>query len=408
MNIAIQRRDNLIRNRIFLNPFFWFALVWSFVLIIHTFHFSKAYPETSDKMRIFLFAIIGLSIVCAIFFQKLILKKLKRVNIAPKPYWALIIVPYLILAFECIYSKSVPLLSALTHQTTYLDFGVPIISGFMYSFCIFVSILCSIQFVYVDRHKWINFLALLLSYGRFVIVYSRGGLVLCVFITAIIFFSKKRLKLKHYLLMVILIILFSLGFNILGNIRMGYGPFDSSYLMEVAQFDKKYAGLSNFSWILTYVDTPLGNLLYNERYIHLVKDSNGLISQLIPSVISEIIFPKYDPDLYLAIPNLTVSSMFAGGFKYFGYMGMFIIFIETAAIIFIACALCKGNSFALFGSAALCSVLYATSFFDNMFYVSGNSFALIYLIILSLVLGRHKYDKLKYEIKNVFLIAGNV
>ena len=401
MQVAIKKRDNLIRNRIFLNPFFWFVIIWSFVLILHTFNFSRAYPKTSDKMYVFLYGVIALSLVLAILFQKLILKNLQRVNISPKPYWGLIIVPYVILVFECILSKNVPLIGALQHKTTYMDFGVPILSGFMYSFAIFVSVICSIQFVYVDRNKWLNFLALILSYGRFVIVYSRGGLVLCLFITAIIFFSKKRLTYKHFIWMIIIIILFALGFNILGNIRMGFSPFDSSYLMEVSQFDKKYSGLSNFSWFLVYLDTPLGNLLYNEKYIDLVKDTNGLMSQLFPSVISEIIFPDYDPNLTLAIPNLTVSSMFAGGFKYYGYMGMFIIFIETASIIFICCLFARGNSFALLGCAAVSSVLYATSFFDNMFYVSGNSFALIYLVLASWFIGRHKYDRLKYEIKSI-------
>ena len=162
---------------------------------------------------------------------------------------------------------------------------------------------------------------------------------------------------------------------------MGYAWNDSSYLLNIAEFNKKYYALKDFSWGIVYLDTPLGNLLYNERYIQPLNDYNGLISQLFPSVISERLFPNYDSELTLAIPNLTVSSMFAGGYKYYGYVGMAVIFIEMILIILISALLCKKENFALLACSTFVSILCAMSFFDNMFYSSGNSFALIYLII---------------------------
>ena len=66
---------------------------------------------------------------------------------------------------------------------------------------------------------------------------------------------------------------------------------------------------------------------------------------------------------------------------YDGYAGMIVIYVEMVLIVLISSLLCKKENFALLGAASFLSLLCAMSFFDNMFYSSGNSFALIYLII---------------------------
>lgn len=325
--------------------------------------------------------ILVISLVLAILYHIFFLKKLKHINIGSKPIWIPIIFAYFIFIVEVIFSRQVPIISVFLKQTTYKDFGVPLLSGFMYSFCIFLSLICSLKLVYGEGNKKANFIALLLAYGRFVLVYSRGGLILCVLITLLIFLSSKKLSFWWIPALLVLAIVGLWLFNIIGNIRMGYAWNDSSYLLRISQFRKSYYWLKDFSWGIVYLDTPLGNLLYNERYVQPLNDYQGLVSQLFPSVIAERLWPNYDSTLTLAIPNLTVSSMFAGGYKYYGYIGMAVIYIEMVLIVWISSLLCKKHDFALVGAASFLSLLCAMSFFDNMFYSSGNSFALIYLII---------------------------
>ena len=381
MKITLIKKENEIKTRFILNPFLWFTIVWLFVLVLHTFDFTRAYPSTSGKMYGFLIAILLISLGLAVIYHIFFLKKLKHINITSKPIWIPIIFAYFIFIVEAIFSRQVPIISVFLKQTTYKDFGVPLLSGFMYSFCIFLSLICSLKLVYGEGNKWKNFIALLLAYGRFVLVYSRGGLILCVLITLLVFLSKRKLSFWWIPALLVLAVVGLWLFNIIGNIRMGYAWNDSSYLLRISQFRKSYYWLKDFSWGIVYLDTPLGNLLYNERYVQPLNDYNGLISQLFPSVISERLFPNYDSTLTLAIPNLTVSSMFAGGYKYYGYVGMVVIYIEMVLIVLVSSLLCKKESFALLGSSAFLSLLCAMSFFDNMFYSSGNSFALIYLII---------------------------
>ena len=381
MKIKLIKKDNEIKTRFILNPFLWFTLVWGFVFILHTFNFTKAYPATSSNMYGFLAFILIASLILSIVYHFVFLKKITHINVTSNPIWIPVIIAYFILIVEVIYSRQLPLLSVFLKSTTYKDFGIPLVSGFMYSFCIFLALICSIKLVYGEGNKWKNFIALLLAYGRFVFVFSRGGLVICVLITFLVFLSKRKFSFWWIPILIVLGLLFLWFFNILGNIRMGSPWNDSSYLLKISQFNKKYYALKDFSWGIVYLDTPLGNLLFNEKYIPPLNDYNGLISQLFPSVISERLFPNYDSGLTLAIPNLTVSSMFAGGYKYYGYTGMVVIYIEMVLIVFISSLLCKKENFALMGCATFVTILCAMSFFDNMFYSSGNSFALLYLII---------------------------
>lgn len=377
--------SNSIKTRFLLNPFIWFSVVWAFVLILHCFNFTTAYPQTSPNMVVFLLTIITISIFLAFAFNSLFLKKLKTISISSKPIWLLIILAYVVLIGECLYSRSVPLLSIFSKETTYKDFGIPIVSGFMYSFSIFLSLICSLKLIYGQGNKKANFIALLLSYGRFVIVFSRGGLILCLLLTIIIYLTKHRFTWKTVLGLLFLGIVGLYLFNVLGNIRMGYSANDSSYLLRISQFNPDYNFLSNFSWGIVYLDSPLGNLLYNEVNVAPLYSFEGLFSQMLTSVVSERLFPSFSSDLYLVIPNLTVSTMFAGGYKYFGYFGMVMIYVNMVAIIFLSCFLCKKHNFALVGCASMLTILCAMSFFDNMFYSSGNSFALIYLILFVLL-----------------------
>lgn len=381
MKITLIEKPNKIKTRFILNPFLWFTIVWAFVLLLHTFNFINVYPETSSNMYAFLGIVLVTSLVLSILFHKFFLAKIKHVNVKSGPIWWPIIFAYVVLVAEVIYSGQLPLASVFLKLTTYKDFGIPLLSGFMYSFCIFLTLICSVKLVYGEGNKIKNLIALLLAYGRFVFVYSRGGLVICLLITFVIFLSSRKISLWWIPLLILLGILFLWLFNIIGNIRMGFAWNDSSYILKVSHFNKKFYSLKDFSWGLVYMDTPLGNLLYNEKYVPPLNDYTGLISQLFPSVISERLFPNYDSGLTLAIPNLTVSSMFAGGYKYYGYTGMAVIYIEMILIILISCLFCKKENFALLCCSAFLSILCALSFFDNMFYSAGNSFALLYLII---------------------------
>ena len=373
-----------IKSKFLLNPFLWFSLVWVFVLILHSFNFSRVYPKTSESMYGFIITIVVISIILAVLFHLFFLKKLKNISINEKPLWIPIIIAYVILIFETIYSKQLPLISALTHSITYKDFGVPIVSGFMYSFSIFLSLMCSVKLIYGKKYKWLNFLALLLSYGRFVLVYSRGGLVMCVLATIIIFFSRQKFSWWTIPALLVLAVIGLYLFNILGNIRMGFAWNDSSYLLKISEFDKKYYALKDFSWGIVYIDSPFGNLLYNEAQVKPLDDSTGLFAMMLTSVITERLYPAYDHAVKLAIPNLTTATMFSASYKYMGYTGMIAVYIEMVAIVFISCLLCKKSQYALIACSSMLTILCSLSFFDNMFYTSGNSFALIYLVLFTI------------------------
>ena len=400
MNIKLVRKDNVIKTRFILNPFLWFSLVWIFVLFIHTFNFSKAYPSTSSSMYAFFGFIIPCSIILAIFYHFKFLKKMKHIHISSRPLFSVVIFCYVALALECVYSRSIPLISIFRHDINYLSFGIPLLTGLFSSFTMFISVICSIKLVYCKENRFKNFILLLLTYGRYVIVFSRGPLIFCVLITLIIFFSKRKFSFWWIPILIILGIAFLFVFNITGNIRMGFAWNDSSYLLEISKFDKKYYGLQNFSWGLVYLDTPLGNILYNEAHYVYPNDINGLISQLLPNIVSEVIYPDYDRALRLVIPNLNVSSIFAGGYKFYGYSGMMATYIELVLVILICSWLCKKDNASLVGCSSFLVLICAMSFFDNILILAGYTFVLLYLIVYALAYARKK----KYFNFNVLVL----
>jgi hypothetical protein len=129
------------------------------------------------------------------------------------------------------------------------------------------------------------------------------------------------------------------------------------------------------------VATPLGNLSYNYQNVPSLNSVSGLLSQLIPDFIAKRLWAGYSSSLTLVQPGLTVSSMFAGGYKYYGLLGMSLSYLELVLLVFAVPAITKKNTKYFLASLASLSVIAALTFFDNMVTYSGYSFFLIFFVL---------------------------
>ena len=373
-----------VRNKFILNPFFWFTLIWIVVLSVHGLSISRTYPQASLPMIVFFVIVLLLSVVLGVVYHLVFLKKL---NYSPvlnsRPSYAFIIFSFVVLLAEILYSKQVPLLGALRGQSNaYREFGIGGITFLNTTFVFFISIISSVKLIYGDKkNRWGNLLVFALCLLRFVAIYSRGSLAFCLIILVLVFASKHKIGFFTILLLVVLAIVAMRVFNALGNIRMGSPWNDSSIILKLARVNSQYYPAKDYIWTLIYIDSPIGNLLYNEANVPVDYNFAGLVSQLIPDFLSKRIFPNYDSSLYLAIPGLTVSSMFAGSYKYFGYLGMSLAYIEFVAFIFITSLIVRKNNKYLIGASTALSFIAIMSFFDNMVVYSGYSFYLLYIVI---------------------------
>ncbi len=379
--------ENTIKFKEALNPFFWFALTWIVVLLIHCLNLTTIYPALNIEMFLFLSLTIILSIILGIIFNKKFLNKLTFINLKKSnPSRILILIGYLLTFLEILYSKQIPLLNIRSSMSSYKDFGIPTLSFAITSFFVYLNTITSAKWVYGNKEERIqNLLILLMINFRFLLVYSRGGILTCVLISFVIWLSKRKFTLKLVLLFLALAIIGLYAFNVLGNIRMNSKWNDSSQIIQIAHLRTEYYFLKDFSWGLVYIDTPLGNLLYNQQNIPVEYSFQGLLSQLIPDYISKRIWPQYDSSLYLPIENLTVSSMYAGCFKYGGFVGMFLSYLELAMFIFVFAYLCKKNSKHFLACCGGLTIIAAMTFFDNTISFSGSSFYMVYLVISAII-----------------------
>ena len=130
-------------KHIFLNPFYWFAFVWSSVLVLYQFQWTTLYSKLDASLFLFFIITILISIVLGFFFGKM-LKKLKINYHRPLKRTKRIITWIIVIGFllEFLYERQIPLIAELTNSSyTYMDFkGIPTFHVFLVTFTEFAAV----------------------------------------------------------------------------------------------------------------------------------------------------------------------------------------------------------------------------------------------------------------------------
>lgn len=383
-----------IRSRFILNPFFWFDFVWALILLIHSLGITTLYPALPTSFLVFFVTILILGVVFGKIYDTRYLKVHCDVLIKnDKPSWILTLVCFISFILEVAYSRMIPLIEVFHGNTSsYANFGIPHFTFAAVSLTLALDAITSVKFFFGQQHKASNLLILLFCYSIFILSYSRGILIFSLLISLVVLVSKIRFSFKVLIALIILAVIGSLIFNILGNIRQHAAWNDSSFIMTLAGFDPRYNFLKSFSWVITYVDTPLGNLCY--LYYHVTPEGSltGLASQLIPDFLAKRILPSYNATIPLSSDGLTASSMFAGLYKYFGLPGMFLGYAEMVLVFFVSAHITRNNTQYFLATSAGLSMIAAMSFFANMVTYSGYSFFLFFIFFGRLISGKDKTD----------------
>ena len=392
-NESISRKQ--IKNGVLLNPYFAFSFIWLFLLVIHLFNFNTKFPPATVELTVFSLFISFTSFVIGIFYNLHIKEKAVGAPINDKPTYKLLIASLVIFAAAVVYCRSIPIISVLRGNTeAYQNWGITTITPIGYCCSVTVIVISAVKFFYGEKNRWKNLINILIGFFTFVLVYSRGLIILSGLIVVVIGASKYRFSFKSIVFLLVLLIIGMLGFNAFGNIRHGYAWDNSSYLIQVAGFNKDYLFLSNFSWTIVYVDTPFGNLAYNMQNEFTDYDFMGLVSQLLPDMISKRILPDYVGGIQLAVPSLTVSSMFAGGYCYFGLIGMYIQYFEMIIVTFIVTRLSKCDRLTFIAVSASMTALLFLSFFVNTITYSGFFMPVIFMLAYGYLSLRKPQDRI--------------
>lgn len=377
----------------------WYAIIWTFILIIYFFNWSSFNSDLQSGLLFFLVTSIILSLLLSclskkVKVQKIIFKK-RRKPVITVLIWLLFILDWL-------YQKRIPIFSEYQGYDPNGDIEVSVGIPGVHVILIVVSVFYAMYLGYIfmsDIHKkqyLFEFLSLLLA---FILNNSRGYVIyslLVFFILFIAFNSDKIKNIKIHNLIIMVFIFFTIIFfiSIFGNIRSGYAWNDCSYIQRIGKYDNYPQWLTpHFMWFYTYATTPLANLNLNALYYHSNIDLSNIIYAFLPEQISKSYITNNVNTLY-NVEYLNANTGFSSFMCISGILGLFLAFLGI--IIYysiIKFFLHKYVVLETFGNAVLCVMAMIFIFF-NPFYASAFCYIPIFLIISSFYLYR-KY-KMNY------------
>lgn len=387
-------------RHLFLNPFYWYAAIWSGVLLLYPLGWASAYEPLDPRLTAFFLATIALSLVLGFYFGR----QLKRITLAYHPprfpgvCAAVMLLGY---AADFLYAGFVPLIAALTgSERTYKDFeGISVFHTLLLTFSLFFGAYMCYCFLHEKRRlcKWRYAAYIALVALMFLLLYNRASLMFLFFAFFVIFLAScRKIRAVHLLCCAAAALLLLFLFGVLGNMRHGSAWNDTSYLMAVAEIDAADvpAALPKpFLWAYVYIVTPLGNL--NNLVLHYAptRQSAGVIVCLIPDALGTRLLSDISSiSLPLVISNLTVLSGFGPMYYFGGFLGMLTEFAYMTLLNCFCTRLSLERARYIDSVGALCCTVTAFLFFDNFLNYTGILFALVYPLAATVwdLIGRHR------------------
>lgn len=378
-----------------INIYLAFAILWVVVLILYFFGWSDLCVPLNKELLIFIIFMI----ITSFIFGKILKKDLRYFKLSNNPhkkrYMIVILIILYILTF--IFNKNIPLLLVLTGTPYYAvnTIGLPHLNLIISS----VSICYFIYLIYIyscfkERRTLFEIICIILY---FTLMVQRQNLFICIIVFANIFLLSKKIDvnfkrhfIRNIILFLILTILGSYIFGVIGNARYGskWKWNDSSMISTLGKMNDKYPKVlpKETFWAYIYITSPLSNLNYN---IINYKSNNQLYPYLM-EFLPEYISNKFNflrKDVYLPVSSLNASTSYVRSYFYGGVLGMYGMYIIQMMCSFIVIFIAKRNKSVYFIPICMIVAYFLLfSFFENMFYYSISSMCIVIAYLMALFL----------------------
>lgn len=381
----------------FYNPFMIYGVVFILVSILYELPFSNLYPKLSSQMMVFLFFIMGISLIVGFLKNKEIKRSIvvkednnkysiKKSNIA-------ILSIYFIYCLGFIYSKQIPILD----KANYLNYkGLPFIHVLVFNFNIYYAIY--VFYNYLKNKKKKILLQYIVLYCPAILLVSRG-LVMNIFLGSIFVFLimyGKKVNKKHIVSIVVVSIVVMYLFGVFGNLRSGPEPrkaTNSNYIMDIGGATNQFRESiipKEFFWAYIYISSPLADFqlnmnMYRNNFYNSSDFKTFFKNDILLDAISKRLSPVQSNHCYLIKPQLVVGTMFMNSYVDLGTWGIILVFGNFIIFYLIYMKLLKKNTvYYKIGIAMLCTIS-LLSVFNNMLRFSGMSFQLLYPVLIPLI-----------------------
>ena len=384
-----------------LNCYKLYATVWIVVIILYDLDWSGYCTPLNIWLRIFIYSSIAICYILGYFTKSKfryspVTKKFDIGNFGTFALCGIQLIEYAICG-------EIPIVSVVLTGANYADYeGIPTLHVLIYTFATFYSQYLFYAYLNEKKFKYIrNYLIIVfVVYG---LQFMRGGLMICLAISFIMFVSKiqHKIKMKHVGTMVVGVLIALYIFGGLGNIRQGSSWDDTSAFLRFGKFNDNFPSWipEQFAWFYLYVVGSLGTLNYNINSHTADPDVFLFVKSIIPDFIERRLWSdivQESPDLIWK--GFTTTTGYFDSYYYGGIIGMYVMFF---ILIFI-------SAFVVYSSVldekyrvltiANVSVIMALYFFTNAIHNSAIAFSIFYPILFSFLPFRFKIPKIKFKI----------
>lgn len=370
-----------IINPSLINPFFFYDLFWGLSLVFYIASPSKLNRTIDIGLSLFIFVTLGITAIFAINYnRKYKNRTIFLKNIQFPLFLHIVLFNFIILEF--IYSDNIPLISAILGKNSlYQEFGIPTLHVIVVTLALLTCIYSF--FRYKCFKKKIDLLLFFLYLSYFVIIFSRGMMMLILASTLCISLVNKRITFKYIIFIVAAIIIGSWLFGILGNIRVSGVWNDSSIILEMGKIEANPNGiLTPLYWAEEYFICSIRNLNYNIEYSIPSYNIVDLLFVSLPDFISKRIFLNRVISVKRLVGVFTSLTTYSLHYSTFGYIGMIIEYgIYLGAGYYIVNTKFSNESLRIV-TLSLMTMIWGLSIFDGMIQYSGYSFVLFWGIVI--------------------------
>ena len=370
----------------FCNPFYIYICTFSVTISLYSLRWSDFFIDLSWQLICFFIFSFAISLIFGFYLSKWrrnVYGVLEFVN-KDKSIALFIILSYIL---EFLYSKNVPLLSIFVSSDTFIHFGgIPTFHVLLVTYNVFFAVLLFHK--YLCSHLKINlFYFLLVSLLPPLLMVNRGMLFTIFFGCLFTYLnSLNSLSIKKIVLCLIGLSFVMYAFALLGKARIGDDSSDRIFVAFTQPSERFYnTGLSTvFLWPYMYAASPIGNL---QLCIDEYDNNDSFISFIKHCIIPDFISNRIPDSNHIQEPPLltdtfNVSTMYYYPYVYYGWLGIFMIFVYQIICIYFVCLFSRpaNNPYYVTTISLLCSVIVLNSF-TNMWSFSAISFPIVWGII---------------------------
>lgn len=229
-----------------------------------------------------------------------------------------------------VYSGGLPIVwLVLGDSRTYVDFGVPSLSGALNMLRAFMFAGCILLFLRQFRKPGLLLMPAVLLFSSFSEI-SRGNMVVLLLHGVAIIAIMRPLKLRTMLRGVLWVLFFIVAFGLLGDMRN-----EGSGVMGMVSEDSIFASVpSGFLWVYLYITTPINNVNYAvAQGIEPLYAPFFSVQSLLPTIIRGAVFEEQQYPITLAFESFNATTFYGPLLADFGMIGAAIVIVCLQIIV---------------------------------------------------------------------------